>query len=134
MPSLPCILVSDLACNGNIRRRSRIRRRPSRAAELDHRRNFDSLGRAPRDPSLDCPGRRDLHIDRDPCPDRDIRCGRPAAFLDQRRGRPGPCGRRRLGPCASRDPSPARRPSIGSGRFVDLVVAGHSGQLARVEQ
>ncbi len=118
---------NGLADSGSIRRRCHIRRRPSRAAEAYLHRSFDSLGFGPRDPSLD---RLDRRIDRDPCRDRDIRRGRRVACLDPYPGRPG-LGPRRSGASASRDPSRARRPWTGLGRFVDLAVAGHSGQMER---
>ena len=126
----PLRFISGLADSGSIRRRCRIRRKPSRAVEADLHRSFDSLGLGPRDPSLD---RLDRRIDRDPCRDRDIRRGRRVACLDPYPGRPGPSGPRRSGASASRDPSRARRPWTGLGRFVDLAVAGHSGQMERAE-
>ena len=117
--------ISGLADSGSIRRRCHIRRRPSPSAEADLHRSFDHLGFGLRDPSLGCPDRR---IGRDLCRDHDVRRARRAACLDQLPGRP-----RHADASSNRDPSRDHRFWIGPERFVDLAVAGHSGQMGRAD-
>ena len=113
-PRPRCFEISGLADSGSIRRHCRIRCRPSRDAEAELHRGFDSLG--PRDPSLDFPDRLDRRIDRDPYRDRDIRRGLRAACIDQHLDRPGPFGLRHpADPDRYTDPNPCRDPDIRHG-------------------